>query len=237
MSTTSSVSWPSGVARSQVVAIVVYSYEHLATTVNGYYQHFLGRNADPGGQDYWARQLLAGSRDELIVALIIGSDEYFNRTTPPPPPTTTTTTTTTTKPRLLPDLVVTAVTVVPASPQAGQATNFTATVKNQGAGPAPAGVQIGVSFAIDGPQVTWATFQPGGLAPGASVVVDTTGIQTGGTWTATAGNHTLDAYVDRTHPAPHPSTASPRATRPTTSGPSRSTSPPCAAPSSPPTSS
>jgi hypothetical protein len=187
-----------GTPRSQVVAAVVYSYEHLATTVNGYYQHFLHRSADSAGQAYWTNQLAAGGRDELILGLIIGSDEYFAQASPPPPPTTTTTTTT--GPKTLPDLVVTAVSATPGAPQPGQSTNFTATVRNQGAGPAPAGVPIGVAFAVDGSQATWATFQTGGLASGASIALSTTGTPNGGPWTATAGNHMLDAYVDQNPP-------------------------------------
>jgi hypothetical protein len=56
----------------------VFSSEHLASTVDGYYEHFLSRGVDASGQSYWVNQLQHGSRDELIVALIIGSDEYFS---------------------------------------------------------------------------------------------------------------------------------------------------------------
>jgi hypothetical protein len=74
----------------------VFSGEHLQTTVDGYYTKFLGRHLDPSGQAYWVGQLQAGARDELIIALIIGSDEYYVRATGAPPTTTTTTATTTT---------------------------------------------------------------------------------------------------------------------------------------------
>ena len=107
-------------------------------------------------------------------------------------------------PAALPDLVVTALSVTLAAPQSGQVTNFSATVRNQGAGPSPADIPIGVAFAIDGPQVTWATFQAGGLAPGASTVITTTGTPNGGPWTATTGAHTLDAYVDMNPPGSPP---------------------------------
>ena len=60
------------------MAIVVLSREHLQTTVNGYYQHYLNRNADAGGVNFWVTQLQRGARDEDIVSLIIGSDEYFS---------------------------------------------------------------------------------------------------------------------------------------------------------------
>ena len=51
--------------------------------------------AIPAVRDYWVGQLQAGRRDETIVALIIGSDEYYLRVNGGhlPPPTTTTTTT------------------------------------------------------------------------------------------------------------------------------------------------
>ncbi len=66
-----------GVPRSQVVAGIVYSYEHLARIVDDDYVFFLGRHAEAGGQAFWAGQLQHGARDETIVALIIGSDEFF----------------------------------------------------------------------------------------------------------------------------------------------------------------
>jgi hypothetical protein len=188
----------SGWPRPMVVGAVVYSAEHLRSTVNGYYQHFLHRDADSGGLAYWTMQLQAGARDEVIVALIIGSDEYFARSSTAP------TTTTTTGPKLLPDLVLTSVSASPVTPQAGQVTNFTATVKNQGNAATPGGVPVGVSFAVDGAQVSWGALQAGGLAPGASIVISTTGTPNGGAWTATAGNHTLGAYVDQNPPGSPP---------------------------------
>jgi hypothetical protein len=196
-----------GTPRPMVVGAVVYSTEHLASTVNGYYQHFLHRDADGGGLAYWVGQLRAGARDELIVGLIVGSDEYFARSSTTTTTTTTTTsstTTTTTKPKLLPDLVITSVAADPATPQSGQPTQFTAIVRNQGSGATPAGVPIGVAFAVDGPQVTWATFQAGGLASGASIPITTSGTTTGGAWATTAGNHTLTASVDQNPPGSPP---------------------------------
>jgi hypothetical protein len=82
-----------GTSRSAVANSFVFAREHLARTVQGYYQHFLGRAPDAAGVDYWTTQLQGGARDETIVALIIGSDEYFDRATAPagPPDTTTTT--------------------------------------------------------------------------------------------------------------------------------------------------
>jgi len=67
-----------GTSRSQVVGGIVYSAEHLSSTVDGYYEFLLGRPSDPGGNAYWTAQLQHGARDEVIVALIIGSDEYYS---------------------------------------------------------------------------------------------------------------------------------------------------------------
>ena len=65
----------------QVVATIVYSTEPLRTTVNGYYQHFLDTSAETAGRELpGSSQLQRGARDELIIALIIGSDEYFSIT-------------------------------------------------------------------------------------------------------------------------------------------------------------
>jgi len=91
----------------------------------------------------------------------------------------------------LPDVVVDEVSVSPPDPLPGQAVTFTSVVRNAGAGPTPAGVPVGVGYRIEGVQVTWGAVD-GPLAPGASVTI---GPQ-GGTWTATAGGHTLDAVVD-----------------------------------------
>jgi hypothetical protein len=91
----------------------------------------------------------------------------------------------------LPNLVVDSVAVSPTTPRAGQAVTFSAVVRNAGSSPTPVGVVIGVGFCVDGTQVTWGTVN-GPLAPGASVTVPTTG----GSWTATAGSHTLTAVAD-----------------------------------------
>jgi hypothetical protein len=91
----------------------------------------------------------------------------------------------------LPDVVVDSVAVSPASVDPGQSVTFSAVVRNAGTASTPSGVVVGVAYFIDGGYVTWGTV-PGPLAPGASVTVPTTG----GTWTATSGNHTLTALVD-----------------------------------------
>ena len=47
--------------------------------MNGFFQQFLGRSADSLGLSVFANQLSQGARDEDIIALVVGSDEYFGR--------------------------------------------------------------------------------------------------------------------------------------------------------------
>jgi beta propeller repeat protein len=106
--------------------------------------------------------------------------------TPPPPPAGS------------PDLVVTDIAWTPASPGAGDAVTFSATVKNQGGVATPSGVVHGLLFRIDGgasPGV-WSDSHTASIAPGASVTLTATGGSAGATWTATAGSHTVQAVVD-----------------------------------------
>lgn len=96
-----------------------------------------------------------------------------------------------------PDLIVTDITSTPASPLTGNATTFSAVVKNQGTGATPVGTILGVSFFIDGTQVSWSDTNTSSLAAGASVTLTANGGPSGtAAWTATTGNHTVKAYVD-----------------------------------------
>ena len=101
------------------------------------------------------------------------------------------------------DLIVQSITASPASPVAGDAVTFTVTVKNQGSAAVPAGTapgqNIGVGIYIDtftGAPATY-TNNNAGLAGGASFTqAHTAGWAPGPTWTATAGSHTVRAWVD-----------------------------------------
>ena len=96
-----------------------------------------------------------------------------------------------------PDLIVTDVGWSPANPATGNAVTFNATIKNQGTAATPAGVIHGVSFWVDGTQVSWDGSSTASLAPGATRVLTASAGPTGSaTWTATAGSHTVDAWVD-----------------------------------------
>lgn len=102
-----------------------------------------------------------------------------------------------------PDLVVTDVSWSPASPVVGNAVTFSATIKNQGAAATPDGVIHGVRFRVDGTTVSCSDNSTATLAAGSSRVV--TANNCGVTWTATAGTHTVEAYVDDINRIPNES--------------------------------
>ncbi|NAZ82561.1 hypothetical protein GTR02_12090 [Kineococcus sp. R8] len=97
-------------------------------------------------------------------------------------------------PVALPDLVVSGISAVTATP--GAPVTFAATLTNRGRAATPAGVVQGVAFAVDGTVVTWSASRTASLAPGASAVVRADGGPRGATWTATAGRHVVTAVVD-----------------------------------------
>jgi hypothetical protein len=71
---------------------------------------------------------------------------------------------------------------------------FQAIVKNVGTTTTPPGVVIGVAFAVDGTTVSWSDTYSQSLPPGQSVLLfANSGPSGSGTWTATSGNHTLQA--------------------------------------------
>jgi hypothetical protein len=100
-------------------------------------------------------------------------------------------------PEAKPDLVVTDVTWSPGNAIAGQGITFSATIKNQGTAATPAGVVHGVSFWVDGTVVSWSDSSTEPLAAGATRTVIANGGPSGtNQWIATAGTHTVEAYVD-----------------------------------------
>ena len=100
----------------------------------------------------------------------------------------------------LPDLVVSSLTWTPTSPNAGDHVVFTAVVTNQGTAATPAGTILGVGFYLDGNTGganVWEDTDTTSLAPGASVTLTATGGTAGvNYWIATAGAHTVTAWVD-----------------------------------------
>lgn len=65
-----------GRSRASVALGFLYSTEHLATVVDGFYVSFLQRHLDPSGKTTWVGRIQAGHRDEEIIAAIVSSSEY-----------------------------------------------------------------------------------------------------------------------------------------------------------------
>jgi hypothetical protein len=113
------------------------------------------------------------------------------------------------------DLVVTGVTMNPATVALGNAVSFIATVKNQGNAAAAAGTLKAVTFYVDtlnGSTVLCGDSYTGNIDAGASITVtsgDSSAVTNNWcnttlspTWTATAGAHTVYAVVDQNNVVP-----------------------------------
>jgi CARDB len=94
-----------------------------------------------------------------------------------------------------PDLVVVSVSWAPAPPTAGQPVTFAAVVRNAGTEVTPE-VTHGVGFTVDGTSVSWSSADSAPLAPGEERTYTADGGPAGASWTATTGEHELQAYVD-----------------------------------------
>src|SRR5262249_37894657 len=66
-------------ARAQVAFDILNSQESRTDEVGSYYQQFLGRTADAGGLAAFVADLQNGATNEQVVALIVASQEYFQR--------------------------------------------------------------------------------------------------------------------------------------------------------------
>lgn len=69
----------SGGSRLQMATQIVNSGEARSLRVRQFYQWLLRRDADPGGLYWGVDALNRGVRDEELIAVIVGSDEYFLR--------------------------------------------------------------------------------------------------------------------------------------------------------------
>ncbi|MDB6056777.1 MAG: hypothetical protein JWO95_621 [Verrucomicrobiales bacterium] len=98
----------------------------------------------------------------------------------------------------LPDVVITAVSSIPAAFGPGTNVVFRATVKNQGGAATPPGVTLGIGFSIDsGGAVTWSSGYSESLGAGATIALNADGGPNGvNYWSATAGAHQVIANVD-----------------------------------------
>jgi hypothetical protein len=68
-----------GFSRASVAIIVLGSPESDAREVQASYQEFLHRAADPMSLDVFSQALQAGLPNELLISVLVGSDEYFAR--------------------------------------------------------------------------------------------------------------------------------------------------------------
>ncbi|MDQ3814077.1 MAG: DUF4214 domain-containing protein [Armatimonadota bacterium] len=64
-------------ARLPIVQALITSPEYLTNVVNGYYQRFLHRQANPSELNYWLGSLQAGGSSDQVIVGILVSDEYF----------------------------------------------------------------------------------------------------------------------------------------------------------------
>src|SRR5262249_13945320 len=60
----------------------------------------------------------------------------------------------------------------------------------------PNGIVEGIGFLVDGATVTWSSNYTSSIAPGSSVTLTANDGPSGNMWTATAGTHTVQAFVD-----------------------------------------
>lgn len=98
----------------------------------------------------------------------------------------------------LPELVVTAVRIVPDHPFAGDTVRLSAVVKNQGTAPTPDNVVLGGIFKLNGTVIAYEDQYKHSLAPGESVTLTANGGggAGNGTWLAKPGRYTLGFLVD-----------------------------------------
>jgi uncharacterized protein YidB (DUF937 family) len=67
-----------GASRQQVMEWIMISPEYRTLFVQGVYQNFLGRPADPQGLRTDVLALDAGATADHVKAMVLGSDEFFN---------------------------------------------------------------------------------------------------------------------------------------------------------------
>ncbi|MGI4787966.1 MAG: CARDB domain-containing protein [Janthinobacterium lividum] len=97
----------------------------------------------------------------------------------------------------LPDLTVSAITLAPAHPSAGDPVTIHATVSNIGAGPTPEGIVSSVTIRVDGTLIGWSDTHTPSILPGQSVILSLNGGgSTAHQWTASSGRHVIRAEVD-----------------------------------------
>jgi hypothetical protein len=68
-----------GMSRTAVAYQILTSPEYREDLVNGFFQEFLHRPADPTGMTFWTNQLSQGTTDQEVIAGIMSSTEYTSR--------------------------------------------------------------------------------------------------------------------------------------------------------------
>ena len=99
------------------------------------------------------------------------------------------------------NLVVVDVSWTPQPSGAGQPVVFSALVRNTGVTPTPP-LPTGVAFAVDGTVVSWSGSDSTPLGPGEQRTFTADDGVTGAAWTATDGDHAVEATVDDTGQIP-----------------------------------
>lgn len=91
------------------------------------------------------------------------------------------------------DIIVTGMSMSPATPKAGDAVRFSGTIKNNGTAASPSGIIHGLKFGVDNVTVSWSDNNSTSLAPGESRTQAANGgpNSNGGLWTSVAGSHNL----------------------------------------------
>jgi hypothetical protein len=68
-------------ARTQVSLVISNSHENSANLINADYFHYLGRDADPSGLQYWLQKFADGETNEDVIAGFTGASEYYRNNT------------------------------------------------------------------------------------------------------------------------------------------------------------
>jgi hypothetical protein len=66
-----------GLSRTVFAYDLTISLEYRTDLVTGYYETFLGRTPESAGLTYWVDQLKAGVNDEAVLAVILGSGQFY----------------------------------------------------------------------------------------------------------------------------------------------------------------
>jgi hypothetical protein len=66
-----------GASRAAFAAAIVHSADYYASIIRPIYEHYLGREPDAAGLNYWVSQMQAGLTDERLEAGFIGSAEFY----------------------------------------------------------------------------------------------------------------------------------------------------------------